>query len=263
MQIIGVSALTEPDGDLSHTLRMSVPARRDALANNYNPTRRLILADLKITDSHMTFEGRRWFRGGASEAALGCDGRKRAPVFGVNFIEVQGRIPLPKMKIRKCVTIESDYAGTSEADLLANIDVAGVFKGSSKTALKDLRESRIKLVQFTIDNEDLRAAANAAPNIIQRLIDYGNDARLVDTVFTVLKASTAEVFGASEAVSLSVDAGVVKVSVDGSVGGAGGVFTSLSPEETFAYGLVKLDWDANEKKNKRKIVMLTDDQWGP
>ena len=89
VQIIGVSALTEPDGDLSHTRRVSCPARRDALANNYNPTSRLILADRIVTDSHVTFEGRRWFRGGASEAALGCDGRKRAPVFGVNFIEVQ------------------------------------------------------------------------------------------------------------------------------------------------------------------------------
>jgi hypothetical protein len=103
VQITGVSLLTEPDGDLSHTLRVSVPRERDVLANNYYQTRRLILADLKITDSHMTFEGRHWFRGGASYAALGCDGRKREPVFGANFIEVQGRIPLPKMKIRKCV----------------------------------------------------------------------------------------------------------------------------------------------------------------
>jgi hypothetical protein len=221
------------------------------------------LADLKIADSHMVFEGRHLFRGGASQVALAVNGQMKKPIFGVNFLDVQGRVPLPKLKIRKCVTVESDFAETSEADLLANIDVAGVFKGSSKTALKDLREGRIKLVQFAIDNEDLRAAANAAPNIIQRLIEYGDDARLVDTVFAVLEASTAEVFGSKESLSLSVDAGVVNVSVDGSVGGAGAMSTSLSVGSTFSYGPVKLHWDANEKKNKTKIVELTTDQWGP
>ena len=217
------------------------------------------MSDLKITDSHMVFEGMRWFRGGASQVPLGGDGRKREPVLSVNYLEVQGRIPLPKMKIRKCAIIESDYGGISEADLLANIDVAGVFKGSSKTAVKDLREGRIKLAQFAIDDEDLRAAANAAPNVIQRLIEYGNDARLVDTVFTVLEASTAEVFGTSESVSLSVDGGVVNLSVDGKVSGSGGLSTSLSPKETFAYGLAKLDWD----EKKMKILLLKKDQWGP
>jgi hypothetical protein len=209
----------------------------------------------------MVFEGKRLFRGGASEVQLGDDGEKKQPIFGVNHLDVQGRIPLPKLKIRRCVTVESDFAGVSEADLLANIDVAAVFKGSSKTALKDLREGTIKLVQFAIDNEDLREAANATPAVIQRLIEYGNDARLCDTVFTVVQASTAEVFGASESLSLSVDAGVVKISVDGSVSGAGAVSTSLS-RSTFSYGLVKLDWDASEKKNRTKIVKLTEDPWG-
>jgi len=216
------------------------------------------LSDLKITDSHMVFEGMRSFRGGASQVLLGDSGRKREPILSVNYLEVQGRVPLPKMKIRKCAIIESDYAGVSEADLLANIDVAGVFKGSSKTALKDLREGRIKLAQFAIDDEDLRAAANAAPNVIQRLIEYGNDARLVDMVFTVLDASTAEEFGSSESVSLSLDAGVVNLSVDGKVSGSAGVSTSLSPKQTFAYGLAKLDWD----DKKTKIVLLKKDQWG-
>ena len=216
------------------------------------------MSDLKITDSHMVFEGMHWFRGGASAVRLSDHGRKRSPVLSVNYLEVQGSVPLSKMKIRKCAIIESDYAGVSEADLLANIDVAGVFKGSSKTALKDLREGRIKLAQFAIDDEDLRAAANSAPNVIQRLIEYGNDARLVDTVFTVLEASTAEVFGASESVSLSVDAGVVNLSVDGRVSGSTGASTSLSAKETFSYGLAKLDWD----EKKTKILLLKRDQWG-
>jgi hypothetical protein len=251
-----VIPVTEIADDFSHTPRSSNP--KWALVN-----REFKMADLKITDSHFVFQGKSHFRGGAAEAELGSVGETKRPIFGINYIEVQGRVPASKLKIRQCVTVESHYAETTEADLLANISVAGVFKGSSKTALKDLREGRIKLIQFVVDNEDLRAATNASPKILHDLIEYGNDARIVDTVFTVVEASTAEVFGASKSLSLSVNAGVVKVSADGSIGGSGAVSLNVSAPSTFAYGMVKLQWDASLKKNKTRIVKLTDDQWGP
>jgi hypothetical protein len=119
-----------------------------------------IMADIKVTDSHLTFLGKSYFRGGAPEVEIGSYGEKKAPITKVNYIEVQGRVPASRLKIKECVTVDSDYAATTEVDLLANISLIGVFKGSA-----------------------------------------------------------------------------------------------------FAYGLVKIQWDANQKKNKTKIVKLTDDQW--
>lgn len=95
---------------------------------------------------------------------------------------------------------------------------------------------------------------------IQNLIDYGDDARIVDTLF-VVEAEIAKSFEASKSLSLSVDAGVAKVTAEGGVSGSGSSSITLSKGSTFAYGLVKMDWDANQNENKTKIVKLTDDQW--
>lgn len=219
------------------------------------------MADIKVTDSHLTFLGKSYFRGGATEVEIGSYGEKKTPITKINYVEVQGKVPAPKLKIKECVTVESDYTGTTEADLLANINVVGVFKGSSNTSLKDLKEGKLKLIQLAVDNEDLESATNASPKVIQNLIDYGDDARIVDTLFVVVEASIAKNFEADKSLSLSANAGVVKVSADGGVSGSGSTSITLSKGSAFAYGLVKIQWDATQKKNKTRIVKLTDDQW--
>jgi len=219
------------------------------------------MSDIKVTDSHLTFLGKSYFRGGAPEIEIGSYGEKKTPITKTNYLEVQGKVPATKLKIKECVTVDSNYAGTTEADLLANINVFGVFKGSSTTALKDLKEGKLKLIQLAVDNEDLESGTNDSPRVIQNLIDYGDDARIVDTLFLVVEASVAKSFEASKSIDLSVNAGVAKVSAEGGVSSSGSSSITLSKGSAFAYGLVKIKWDANQKKNKTKIVKLTDDQW--
>jgi hypothetical protein len=74
------------------------------------------------------------------------------------------------------------------------------------------------------------------------------------------EASVAKSFEASKSLDLSVNAGVTKVSAEGGVSSSGSSSITLSKGSAFAYGLVKIKWDANQKKNKTKIVKLTDDQ---
>jgi len=219
------------------------------------------MSDIKVTDSHLTFLGKSYFRGGAPEIEMGSYGEKKTPITKTNYLEVQGKVPATKLKIKECVTVDSSYVGTTEANLLANINVFDVFKGSSNTALKDLKEGKLKLIQLAVDNEDLEAGANDSPRVIRNLIDYGDDARIVDTLFVVVEASVAKSFETSKSFNLSVNAGVAKVSADGGVGSSGSSSIMLSKGSAFAYGLVKIQWDANQKKNKTKIVKLTDDQW--
>lgn len=216
-----------------------------------------------IKENHLKFNGKDYFRVGSEEVALGSFGLKKAPLTQGNYLEVQDHLPTPKLKVRNVVEVDIDFSQTTERDILANINVAGVFGGSAGTAYSDLRSGKLKLSKVWIENEDLKQAANDSPKAIANLIDYGNDARIASQIFVVLEDSVAEKVTQGSAFSLSLDAGQVKLTVTGGSGSSSTTTITLSESMTFAYGLVKLDWDAQLKKNKTKITSLTDDQWGP
>jgi hypothetical protein len=221
------------------------------------------MSDVIVKNSHLHFLGKNYFRGGSESVELGSFGKKRSPITQTNYLEVQGRIPVSRLKIKKATEVTIDFSKTTEKDLLANIDVAGVFKGSPKTAYEDLKTGKLKLVKFEVSNLDIREAANDSPKVIEELIEYGNDARITDEIFVVMEAKMAKSFTSSTSFGVSVNVGVVKVTVDLGFGSNGNTSFELAKGTTFAYGMLKLDWDANQKKNKTKIVAVTDDQWGP
>ena len=221
------------------------------------------MAELAIVkDSHLSFNGRSYFRGGSEDIEIGCYGEKKSPITKTNYLEIQDRIPVPKLKIREAAEIKIDFTKTSEKDLLANINVPLVFKGSVNTAYEDLREDRLKLVKLTINNEDLKDAANQSPKVVENLIEYGNDARLVDDVFVVLSAESAKSFAAGASFDVTASVEGVKITANGNGGSSGSTTVTVSKGMCLAYGLVKLDWDASMKKNKTEITKVTDDQWG-
>ena len=189
-------------------------------------------------------------------------GEKKTPLTKVNYLEVQGRIPAQSLKIRKATEVKIDISGSTEKDVLANIDVGAIFKGSINTAYKDLKEEKLVLVKLEVDNENMKEAVNQSPKVLDDLIEYGGDARITDEVWIVMDATLARSFTSSTSFNVSVNAGIVKVTAEGKVGSSGTMSVTLSEGTTFAYGLVQLDWDANLKKNKTKVVKLSDDQQG-
>ncbi len=221
------------------------------------------MADAIVKDNHLHFLGKNYFRGGAEGVQLWSYGEKHSPLTQTNYLEVQGRLQVQKPKIRKAAVVTIDFDRTTEKNLLANINVSLVFKGGSKSAYEDLKTGKLKLVKFEVANEEIISAANASPEALERLIDYGNDARIVDEIFVVMEARLANSFASSNSFDISLSVGAIKITAEFGAGANGNASITLSKGMTFAYGMLKLDWDANQKKNKTRITKVTDDQWGP
>jgi hypothetical protein len=220
------------------------------------------MADAIVKDSHLRFLGIKYFRGGSASVSVADFGEIKRPVFGVNFLDVQGRVPVPKLKIQKATEVAIDFSETTEKEFLANINVPLVFKGSAQTAYQDTKSGKLKLVMFEIDNGDLQDAINASPNCLKALIDLGDDARICDTVFSVMKAELASSFTSSTTFDVSATVEGVKVTANARSGASGSASIVFEKGMTFGYGLVKIQWDANLKKNRTKIEKLSVDQWG-
>lgn len=216
-----------------------------------------------VKNNHLKFNGKNYFRVGSEDVSLGACGEKKSPLTQGNYLEVQDRIPTLKLQVRDAVEIDIDMTASTKNDILANIDVNGVFQGSAGTAYSDLKTGKLKLVKLSIDNEELKQAANDSPKILDELIRYGNDARISNQVFVVLENSLAETVTHATGFTVTAESGNLKLTVSGGNGSTTTTSFVVSPNMTFAYGLVKLDWDAHQDKNKSKIVRLTDDQWGP
>jgi hypothetical protein len=219
------------------------------------------MAKAIVKNNHLHFNGKNYFRGGSEDIKLGSYGEKKSPLTQTNYLEHQSRIPAPKLKVRDATEVDIDFTKSTKADILANINVAAVFKGSSSTGYEQLKSGQLRLVKLTLANEDVKDAANASPKVIEDLIDYGNDARIATQIWVVLEAELAKSFTASKSFEVSANAGIVKVSGSGNGSVNGSMEVLLPSGMCFAYLLGKLDWDATSKKNKTRITKVTDDQW--
>jgi hypothetical protein len=220
------------------------------------------MSGIAITERNLKFAGRSFFRGGAPEVQLGSFGEKNTSITKINRLEVQGHITIPKIKIKKATIVEIDFNKTTKKEFLADVKVAVVFKGSPETAYEDMVDNKLKLVWLTVENETVRKEVNDSPNVLDKLIKYGNDARVAGDIFVVMKAELAKTFESSNSIGLSVNAGIVKITAGLKLGSSGDYEYTMSPGSTFAYALLKPHWDANLKKNKTKIVKFTDDDQG-
>jgi hypothetical protein len=119
----------------------------------------------------------------------------------------------------------------------------------------------LKLVKFSVSVPDMKRAANDSPAPIENLISLGKDARIVHQVFVAIDAAPATKFDNDVSVDLSVGKGPLKATVGVGSSSSGETTVEISKGTTFAYLLAKIDWDANLRRNKTKIMDLDDDQW--
>jgi hypothetical protein len=216
------------------------------------------MANTKVKNNHLTYNGINYFRVGSEDTYLGCYGEKKSPIFQGNYLETQDGLPAKKLKVKNAVEATIDFSNTTEAELLANINVAGVFGVNKNTAYKDMKSGQLRLYKLIIDLEDLRKAANDSPNHLERLDSYGKDARIVSDLFVVLDANESKSFSTATSFGVSISAGVIKIEAQGGAQINGSTTVTVSDGSIFAYGLAKIKWDKNDK-----IEKLTDDQWGP
>lgn len=228
------------------------------------------MSNIVVKDNHLTFGGKSYFRGGAEDVEIGSIGEKRVPLFGQNYLEVKDRIPASNINVMQSEVFEIDTSTLSKTDVHTNVTAIVPVSGvpvpttlDANEAFEKLKSSKLKLVKFSVMNNDMIKAANNSPEKLQYLIDWGGDARIALQVFIVMDAELSTKFNNNGNVTISAGADKVVKATVGVSGSASGETTVKLPKGTcFAYLLAKIDWDAQLKKNKTKIRGLEDDQWG-
>ena len=221
------------------------------------------MADVKITDNHLSAFGIAYWRGGAPNVdGIGAYGEIKRPVLGVDYLDQQDMLPLKKIKVEKATELQVDYTKQTEDALTGGASVPLLFKAQAGATMQKLREGKLKLVMLNADKDDLLRAINTSPKHLEKLKDLGDDVRVCDTIFVVLEAELAETFSRSSSLDLSAIVKGVQITAAGSHGASGQTSVTISEGSVLAYGLVKLHWDAEQKKNRSKVVKLTTVQWG-
>ena len=204
-----------------------------------------------IRNSHLTFNGKYYFRGGSESVLIGSYGEKRTPILQQNYLEVQSNIPAVKLKVRAVTEVAIDFERSTDVKL--KLKVAGNYNGSVDAAYNDLKTGVLKLVKFEILPADLATIVNGAPAVLNNLRNYGNDARVAHQIFVVLEASMARTYSQATTITFSMSGTAVRATVM-----QGGTTTvDLSPGMIYAYLLAKPDWNSG----KNRIDKFTDDQW--
>ena len=217
------------------------------------------MANVVVKDNHLTFGGVAYFRGNAEEIEIGSYGEKRTPLTKMNYLEKKGAIA-SKINVVTSTVVDIDFSKTSKSAF--NTKISAVMKGvnadfSGDAVFEGLKSGKLKLVKFSALNNDIKAAANSSPAVLEDLRSYGRDARIAHQVFVVMEATLATKFDNDVSGNLSAEKGKLKVTVGGSHSSSGQTTIIISPGTGFAYLLLKIDWE----KHKTKIKDLDDDQW--
>ncbi|HYG57790.1 MAG TPA: hypothetical protein VD902_06945 [Symbiobacteriaceae bacterium] len=222
------------------------------------------MANVVVKENHLTYGGVAYFRGHAEEVQIGSIGEKRTPITKQNYLEVKDQIPVAKIDVTRATVTEIDFTQTSKSAFAAMVNaiIKGVpVKLTGDATFDQLRSGELKLVKFSVTNNEMMEAANNSPQKLEYLKEWGNDARIAHQVFVVMEASLARKFDNNVNVTLSAGAEGLEATVGGSGSASGSTTVRISKGTCFAYLLCKIDWDAKQKKNQTRIVDLDDDQW--
>lgn len=218
------------------------------------------MANVIVNDNHLTYGGVGYFRGHAEEVELGSIGEKRTPLTKMNYLEVKDRIPVPKIGTAKSTKVAIDFTKTSKSAF--NTVVSAIIKGvpvklSGDATFEKLKNFELSLVKFSVETNQMKTAANGAPDRIKSLASWGGDARIAHQVFVVIEATVATKFDSNVTVDLSVGAKGLQATVGGSSTTSSSSIVPISAGTCFAYLLAKIDWN----RGKTVIEDLDDDQW--
>lgn len=217
--------------------------------------------DAKVKDNHFHLNGVNYFRGHAESVQLGDAGEKKTPATQENYLAVQESVPRVKLDIERATQIDIHSADFGGSDISVGITIPGLGTLDAGSVARQLKDQTLSLVKLEILPKNIVGAANDSPAVITELIRAGNGARLVHQAFVILEMKTALNFTRSSRFDVT---GTVKswtVTASGGTSSASRTTVTITPGTTFAYLLLKLKWDANQKKNWKRIVDWEDDQW--
>jgi hypothetical protein len=223
------------------------------------------MSNVVVKETHLTFGGVAYYRAHAEEVEIGSIGEKRKPLFKSNYLEVKDRVLVPEKNIIKATTAEIDFTKTTKSafGLKAKAVVDGVpAQLDGDAVFNKLRSGELKLVKFSISNNDMKDAINNSPEALEALKYWNKRARVALQVFIVIEAKLAEAFDRDIDLGLSAGVNGLKAELGTSFAANGSTSLTLSQDTCFAYLIAKVRWDGRNKKDRKKIVDLDDDQWG-
>ena len=212
-----------------------------------------------IGDNVFKYNGKRYFMASAEDVQIGSYGKKKTPITQANFLEVQGHIGFDKLKVQEAGVVEIDFKESKATDVKAKLGTAAGHLGLGvDTAYTKLEKGELKLVKFVVENEPLKKTANDLPGVLNNLDSYGNDARIAHQIFVVLEAETATKMTTATTVTVSGEKDGVKLTAASTTKNGRDTTVTLSKGMTYAYLLVKIDWD--KKAKDLRIEELNTDQ---
>ena len=218
------------------------------------------MKNVVVAENHLKYGGVSYFRAHAEEVEIGSIGEKRQPLLKQNYLEVKDRVQVAEQNIVQATVVEIDFTKTSKKAFKAKAEaiVEGVpVEVDGGLVFEKLRSGELKLVKFSISNNDMKKAINASPGHLQELIHWGRRSRVALQVFIVIEATLANKFSTGVNVGLSAGVEGLQASVGMDIGSGGTTNVKLSKGSCFAYLLGKLEWDDNHK-----VIDIDDDQWG-
>ena len=124
------------------------------------------MPNVVVKENHLTFGGAAYFRGHAEDVEIGSIGERRTPLTKQNYLEVKDRISVDKIKVMKSTMVEIDTSKLSKTDVNTQVNaivpVSGVPVPTAlgvEAAFEKLKSNELKLVKFSVMNNDIRTYA--------------------------------------------------------------------------------------------------------
>jgi hypothetical protein len=221
-----------------------------------------------ITDHNVNLEGFKYFVGAASGVSFGGFGQKETPIgFGkLNYLNQWDTIPAPKLAEVKLIitTLEVEFADHDGINLFAGIKVPGLANGKVSLTIGDFNSGKVKLMKVSpAGDSELVRQINDSPKVIDKLIEFGGKARIVESVLIAIEAELHSEFtaGLSSKGAVIVDGGIM-VKAEKAADWKNEVTVDVGMGTCIGYSLDEPQWDATRDKNKTAVTSLRPDEQG-
>jgi hypothetical protein len=221
-----------------------------------------LAGDVKINKGVLVIDGgQRFFRGKATDVALGSYGQKKTPLGSPTYLAIEKSIPaasIAKVPVKVTGPIAVDWSKVSQTDVEGGVNYLkkGGGKGSLKVELA--KSAKLVLVKFSIAEGDLKDLLNKhATDARSAMKSEGGDARIVSEVYVAMEAELASTVTTGGSVTASGSSSGLEVEVKASTSSTTSTKVVLPPDTTFAYLLHKVKtWSGST------ITNMEDDQQG-
>jgi hypothetical protein len=218
----------------------------------------------KVGRASVTINGISYFRGNAPAVRLVSYGKKRQPITGMNYLDVDNHIAASNFTVIKAATFDIDYGRTTAEDLTADVEPAVLkFAGGSVSAARELAtEGLLKFVMLNVLPAEIEEYINNTPRVRDELLEEGDDVRVVLQTLRVVEGKIADSVQSTTKGSLSATVKGIKVALDGSRSVEGRTELEFSHPSNFGYTLGRLEWDHERRNRRTKVTAIRLDEHG-